>query len=460
VSASEDSSRAVTPHRTAASGARELSRAPDTVGGTDGMTWAGTAGGGTTAGSTAAGNTAAGSTTGGGTTAGGTTAGGTSMGGIWQRNRIVVLLLLGVVLIATAIAVTQAGGAGGRLDPRSAKPDGGRALAELLGDRGVRVDRVTDRAALVAGADDRTAIFVAFPRLLRDDLGRAVGEVTSGTVMLVSPPADVLEAVTDDIRRESAGSVEVRDPGCAEPAAQAAGRALVGGTAFSAGDGVSCYQEDGDYAPLVTGRTRGGARLVVIGTGQPFTNQELDQEGNAALGLNLLGAGGSTSELRWLVPAPGGSSGDDSLSSILPGWVVPAALQLLLAGLLLALWRGRRLGPPVAEPLPVVVRAAEAVEGRARLYRRAQARDRASAALRAGALARLVPRLGIDSPAGGEPAPEAVVAAVASRSGRPDAEVHAGLYGPPPTNDAGLVRLADTLDSMVRSTLDPEGPHQ
>ena len=147
------------------------------------------------------------------------------------------------------------------------------------------------------------------------------------------------------------------------------------------------------------------------------------------------------------------------MSDILPGWVLPAVVQLLVAGLLLMLWRGRRLGPPVTEPLPVVVRAAEAVEGRARLYRRAQARDRAAKALRSGALARLVPRLGIESGAGGEPAPEAVVAAVAGRTGRADAEVHAALFGAPPEDDAGLVRLSETLDSMVRSTLDPEVPH-
>jgi hypothetical protein len=108
----------------------------------------------------------------------------------------------------------------------------------------------------------------------------------------------------------------------------------------------------------------------------------------------------------------------------------------------------------------VVVRAAEAVDGRSRLYQRAQARDRAAEALRSGALARMVPRLSIDSFRGAEPSPEAVVAAVASRSGRSDAGVRTVLFGPPPTDDAGLVALADSLDSIVRDTLDPEVPHQ
>ena len=385
---------------------------------------------------------------------------GASVGTLWRRHRVIVFVLLGMVVVAAAVGIAQTRSVGGRLDPRSADQDGGRALAALLDERGVRVERVTEPAALTAAATDQTAVLVTFPGLLGDDGARSLGELSDGTVVLISPAVDILEMITDHVRREGSLPVRARDPGCSEPAAESAGRALMGGTTFSTDDGTSCYREDGDYAPLVTGRTRGGARLVVIGTGWSLTNERLAEEGNAALALTLLGADGSASELRWLVPARGGSTGEgDSLSSILPPWVVPAALQLLLAGFLLALWRGRRLGPPVVEPLPVVVRAAEVVEGRARLYRRAQARDRAAEALRSGALARLVPRLGIDSPAGGEAAPEAVVAAVASRSGRPDAEVHAVLFGPPPPDDAGLVRLAETLDAIVRSTLDPEGPH-
>ena len=67
---------------------------------------------------------------------------------------------------------------------------------------------------------------------------------------------------------------------------------------------------------------------------------------------------------------------------LLPDWVGPTVLELFIAVVLVAGWRARRLGPVVEEPLPVVVRAAEVTEGRARLYRRAKARDRAANELR------------------------------------------------------------------------------
>jgi hypothetical protein len=42
------------------------------------------------------------------------------------------------------------------------------------------------------------------------------------------------------------------------------------------------------------------------------------------------------------------------------------------------------------------------------------------------------------------------VAAVASRTGRPPGDVGALLYGAAPTDDGGLVALADALDSVDR----------
>ena len=387
------------------------------------------------------------------------TVSGASASAMWRRYRVVLLVVVLVLVAAVAIGVARSRGAQARLDPRSVDPEGGRALATLLGDRGVRVDRVADPTTLTTGLNSTTVVLVPVLGLLDESAARALSDASQGSVVLVDPPGDRLETVTADIRASSVTSIRVRSPGCDEAAAAAAGDVLIGGSTYESEGDTRCYGGAGDTAPMVVGTTRGGARLVVLGTGAMLTNDRLDEDGNAALGLNLLGGDGSANELRWLVPAPGTASNGES-SSVLPDWVVPAALQLLLAGLLVVLWRGRRLGPPVVEPLPVVVRAAEAVEGRSRLYRRAQARDRAAEALRSGALARMVPRLGIDSSGGGEPSPEAVVAAVASRSGWSDAAVHAVLFGLPPTDDTGLVALADSLDSIVRDTLDPEVPHQ
>jgi len=109
------------------------------------------------------------------------------------------------------------------------------------------------------------------------------------------------------------------------------------------------------------------------------------------------------------------------------------------------------VGPVVEEPLPVVVRAAEAAEGRARLYRRAGARGRAAQNLRAATLGRLMPLLGQGRAAD----PVSVTAAVAARAARPAAEVSALLYGAAPADDAALVRLANELDALERMVRHP-----
>jgi hypothetical protein len=112
----------------------------------------------------------------------------------------------------------------------------------------------------------------------------------------------------------------------------------------------------------------------------------------------------------------------------------------------------------VEEPLPVVVPASEAVQGRSRLYEAAQAREAAAGALRAGTRR----RLGQAMSGGRSPDPSVLVPAVAGRTGRQPAEVAALLYGAagpgqtgqgqtsPPLDDAALVRLADELDQLER----------
>jgi hypothetical protein len=121
-------------------------------------------------------------------------------------------------------------------------------------------------------------------------------------------------------------------------------------------------------------------------------------------------------------------------------------LQLIIAVIAVALWKGRRIGPLVAEQLPVVVRASETVEGRGRLYRSQRARDRAADALRTAALQRMTPRLGLNQDAG----PPAITAAVAERCGSPQQAVTHIFFGPPPASDSDLVNLAHELDNIER----------
>jgi hypothetical protein len=192
---------------------------------------------------------------------------------------------------------------------------------------------------------------------------------------------------------------------------------------------------------------RGAAHTVVFGSAETFTNRLLDDEGDAALALGLLG---SQPELTWLLPVPPtrAAAGERrGLFEVMPDRLLWAILMLFVVVVLLALWRGRRFGPVVVEPLPVVVRATETVEGRARLLRAARARGTAATALREATVDRLRDLLGSGS---GASAP-AVVEAVCRRTGRPGAEVEALLFGSAPADDAALVRLANDLDRLEES---------
>jgi hypothetical protein len=247
--------------------------------------------------------------------------------------------------------------------------------------------------------------------------------------------------------------VGVRAPGCLLPAARRAGAADAGGLVYDVnaadlGDPALCYALDGSPS-LVQGQVD-SRPVTLLGSASPLTNSRLDDEGNAALALGLLGG---RARLVWYLPSAADlpASGQKSFYDLVPGGVWWGLVQLAVALLLLALWRGRRLGPVVVEALPVVVRAAETVEGRARLYRRNSARGRAADALRAGVRSRLTSALGLPRRAD----PPAVVAAVAARSRRDGASVSGLLYGAAPADDAALVRLADALDALEREVRRP-----
>ena len=102
----------------------------------------------------------------------------------------------------------------------------------------------------------------------------------------------------------------------------------------------------------------------------------------------------------------------------------------------------------VTERLPVAIRASEATEGRARLYRKANARERASAALRTATRTRLSPLLGV--PPADAHSPDVLLPAVSAHLAAGDQDLRALLFGPAPADDAALIRLADQLDALER----------
>jgi hypothetical protein len=98
----------------------------------------------------------------------------------------------------------------------------------------------------------------------------------------------------------------------------------------------------------------------------------------------------------------------------------------------------------VAEKLPVVVRAAETVEGHGRLYQARAARDQAATALRQAARDRIVRLLGLPAAA----SDTSVAAQVAGRTGLTADEIMDLLAGPAPASDPALTALADNLDTL------------
>jgi hypothetical protein len=366
------------------------------------------------------------------------------VGSLWRSARVPVAFgVVALALVAVLAAVTATNSV--PLDPRSTSPTGTHALSVLLGARGVSVAVPATVAGLAAGAaaGDET-IVLAEPGDLSGSVLHALAS-SPATVLLVAPQARELAVFSVSATVDDRVPGETLAPGCSLPAAVTAGSVRVVGSVYAAGAGTTGCYPAGPDAALLSATRPGGGRTLVLGDGAPLTNAELAAEGDAALALGLLDA---SPTLAWVPPgALGGAlaAGDrQGVLSLLPDGLVWGLVQLLVALVALALWRARRLGRPVAEPLPVVVRAAETVEGNARLLQAAAARGTAAAALRSATVRRLAASLGL----GRDPDPGTVVALVAERSGSPAAAVHDLLYGADPLDDPALVRLAGALPGL------------
>ncbi|MFG3331960.1 DUF4350 domain-containing protein [Streptomyces tendae] len=387
---------------------------------------------------------------------------------VWTRARGIALALVLLLVGAVAIAVVRSDARHGELDPRSADPYGSRAVAELLADRGVstRVVTTLDEARAAAGPD--TTLLVAVPDLLTERQQTGLHSATSGSggrTVLVAPGGAAVERLAPGVTADPALSLDsTLAPACDLPAARRAGNADTGGIRYSTHlEADACYPSRrlATLLRIPDPPTTGSAEdargdTVVLGARDILFNNHLDEHGNASLALQLLG---SRDHLVWYLPSLSDLPDPDderSFFDLLPSGWLWGTLQLFIAAALAALWRARRLGPLVPEKLPVAIRASETVEGRARLYRKANARDRAATALRSATRTRLAPLVGV--PVTQAHTPESLLPALSAHlHGEPgDGQtLHTLLFGPPPGDDAALIALADQLDALEREVRRP-----
>ncbi|MEV4758449.1 DUF4350 domain-containing protein [Micromonospora sp. NPDC049559] len=396
----------------------------------------------------------------------------------WHRLAVPFLGLALLYLVTGVAHVLEEPNlrAAGTLSPTGSGADGSSRLAETLTAAGVTVHRVGSsaeaRRVLGGLGPGRATVFVPAPDFVDPRFLGTLEDAPNGHRVVLARPGRITSASLGLDTGPTRWATRTVAPGCGTDFAVAAGPAAVLRSRYGADPE---YLEFRCYDGGLTGIRLGGSELLAVGATDPFRNGRIGEAGNRALATALLGR---DRDLVWLdlhrpeprprapLPRPrydqperGGGTGGNPMWTAFPAGLWASLGLLGLLGLLIAVVRARRLGPPVAEPLPVVVPATETVTGRGRLYHRIHAREATLEALRSAALRRIAPLV---APARGLLAPHRAVASgwddeligyVADRTGRPVDQVRAILRGPAPATDEELRYAVADLDDLVAAVL-------
>jgi hypothetical protein len=391
----------------------------------------------------------------------------------------------------------------GYLSPTSGRYFGGAKLADLLGRRGITVERQTRTSdALVSAQSGNATLFIPTPNLVHPFYLRMLKLLPATTRVVLVDPSDTTlgqgRFPISVIHRYLVAHTDA--PGCELAAARDAGPAGVGRSVYSNVDPETGEHElNRCYGGSVVEFSRQLTSITAVGSADPFRNDRIGEHGNQQLAVGLLSR---SPRLVWLdlhrreqqpgyVDNPGlagqpaappslgpgspdpdfplpptgpasrgngdqggtaGASAPNPLWEAFPAWLFAAIALIALGFVMLALARARRLGAPVAEPLPVTVRAKETVEGRGRLYQRAKARVPALRTLQVAARDRLAHLL--DLPPTVDRA--TLVAAVSEATGWPAEAVDDTLFRDELENDEAMVTTAVRLEGLLAAVTTAE----
>ena len=371
---------------------------------------------------------------------GGTGVVGRSSGRLWLWGAIVV----GLVLVALAAGGPTAPKS--PLDPASTSPSGTKALTLLLGEAGASVDIRS------SAPDASTSVAVLLSDTtspaMTDDLTRWVEQ--GGTLVVTDPrssfspgvsgSSDLLGLITVSLPR---GNCQIRALANIDRVAP-----MGSGARFEVPErAVGCFSDD-TGASFAVDQPTGRGHVVALGSPGVWVNQALGQYDNAVLAVDLMAPRPGT-RVAVLWGMSGGGGQHTSASDLISIGVRLAFLQIVVAFLIYAWWRARRLGPPVLEPQLVQIGGSELVAAVGNLLQQTHDPDRAARLLRADLRRRLAERMGL-----APDAPAAVIAQVtAARSDVDIDRVARAVSDTPIRTEDELLDLARDIDIIRTEVL-------
>ncbi|HWL90516.1 MAG TPA: DUF4350 domain-containing protein [Actinomycetota bacterium] len=331
------------------------------------------------------------------------------MGVVW----LCVAVLLGVLAV---------------LMPRAESGESTLALRRFLAGSGVEVSE--------EGSPPPAGTFLLLHDLRTREEARSLLEwAAGGGHLVVADPASAVVGLAGAEAGEPLGLVgaQAREPAClAEEvvgirriAARASDRALRGDPF------VSCF------GGLAMVRAHGEGSVVLLGGFTAFTNEYLRSADNALFALRVLGRG---PEVTFGSPiAPQGGAPTMGVWEALPERARAMIAAIVVAAVVFAAVRGRRLGTPSPEEPIAPIPASELVRATSHLYRRGRSLGHAARVMRASTRGRIGRRFGVE--AGRDELP----AIAAHATGMPPERVEEALAGPEPRTDEDLIRLGSLL---------------
>jgi hypothetical protein len=370
-----------------------------------------------------------------------------------RARRLAPVTGLLLVLAVLSAVLSRPPPSGLPLDPRSADSEGTKALALVLQRLGAHVD-ILAAPPSDASAPDLDVVLVLVDHLDVDTAEQLRDHARAGGVLVVTDPDGQLAVDARVVGSASSGLFDAvlrRD--CELPALSGAAEVRVGlSSVLAVPEGaVGCYTRN-DAAWLVA-QPLGAGTIVVTGGPAFVTNSLLGEADNAVLAAALLAPRPGT-RVGILAPdfAPARpDQGPDRLVDRIPPPLRLAALQLIVAFVLVALWRSRRLGKPVAEPQEVQLPGSELVVAVGTLLHRTAAHNHAVEVLRNDLRHTLSERLGLPE----HTDTQLLADTAAARTTVTAADILAVLAGPAPRTDTEFVALAQRAEAIRHAILAP-----